>query len=213
MRTVDEVMSFMDNLIPFELGGKKDKEKARGATEFLIRNLHDDEDVKFAFWSYMSANGASITAVFKVIVVLITNERIIYGHNVTGLIATPMLKSISLKSVHDITINDQNNKFAFWGGDITIDTMKEETAFTLPRAFKGAREKYDTPPEALRKAGIINIVNEIRDNLNGKEKVAATPAQPAASGADEILKYKQLLDAGIITEEEFQAKKKQILGI
>lgn len=33
------------------------------------------------------------------------------------------------------------------------------------------------------------------------------------SGADEILKYKKLLDDGIISEEEFNAKKKQILGI
>lgn len=33
------------------------------------------------------------------------------------------------------------------------------------------------------------------------------------SGADEILKYKQLLDIGIITQEEFDAKKKQILGL
>ncbi|WP_257150403.1 SHOCT domain-containing protein [Bacillus toyonensis] len=31
--------------------------------------------------------------------------------------------------------------------------------------------------------------------------------------ADEILKYKDLLYQGIITEEEFQAKKKQLLGI
>lgn len=33
------------------------------------------------------------------------------------------------------------------------------------------------------------------------------------SGADEILKYKQLLDEGIITQEEFNAKKKQLLGL
>jgi len=37
--------------------------------------------------------------------------------------------------------------------------------------------------------------------------------QTQASGADELLKFKQLLDAGIITQEEFNAKKKQILGI
>ena len=30
---------------------------------------------------------------------------------------------------------------------------------------------------------------------------------------DEILKYKQLLDSGIITEEEFQNKKRQLLGL
>lgn len=36
---------------------------------------------------------------------------------------------------------------------------------------------------------------------------------PRVSGADEILKYKQLLDAGIITQKEFEEKKKQILGV
>lgn len=34
-----------------------------------------------------------------------------------------------------------------------------------------------------------------------------------SSSADEILKYKQLLDAGAITSEEFEAKKKQLLGL
>ena len=42
---------------------------------------------------------------------------------------------------------------------------------------------------------------------------ASAPAQSPLSGADEILKYKQLLDMGAITQEEFNAKKKQILGL
>ena len=33
------------------------------------------------------------------------------------------------------------------------------------------------------------------------------------SNADEIKKYKELLDSGIITQEEFDAKKKQLLGL
>ena len=33
------------------------------------------------------------------------------------------------------------------------------------------------------------------------------------SSANEIIKYKQLLDSRIITEEEFKLKKKQLLGI
>ena len=33
------------------------------------------------------------------------------------------------------------------------------------------------------------------------------------SGADELLKYKELLDQGIISQAEFDAKKKQILGL
>lgn len=40
-----------------------------------------------------------------------------------------------------------------------------------------------------------------------------TNAIPQASGADEIKKYKELLDMGIITQKEFDAKKKQLLGL
>ena len=34
----------------------------------------------------------------------------------------------------------------------------------------------------------------------------------AINGADALAKYKELLDAGVITQEEFDAKKKQLLG-
>ena len=37
--------------------------------------------------------------------------------------------------------------------------------------------------------------------------------QQAASTVDEILKYKNLLDQGAMTQEEFDAKKKQLLGL
>ena len=33
------------------------------------------------------------------------------------------------------------------------------------------------------------------------------------SSADELVKYKKLLDDGVITQEEFNAKKKQIFGL
>lgn len=39
------------------------------------------------------------------------------------------------------------------------------------------------------------------------------PSSQSNSTADEILKFKQLLDNGVITDEEFEAKKKQLLGI
>lgn len=48
------------------------------------------------------------------------------------------------------------------------------------------------------------------------EKAGAEPSivHPVGfSGADEILKYKELMDDGIITQEEFEAKKKQLLGL
>ena len=61
-------------------------------------------------------------------------------------------------------------------------------------------------------AGIIAdyISRRIEECKSGMEH-AVTP--PAISSADEIVKFKNLYDQGIITEEEFNAKKKQLLGL
>jgi len=66
----------------------------------------------------------------------------------------------------------------------------------------------------------IDRVNELMSALNQlvaahSEKQAAQAATAAIlqlSIADEILKFKQLLDAGVITQEEFDAKKRQLIG-
>ena len=48
-----------------------------------------------------------------------------------------------------------------------------------------------------------------------QEQVQSQPAQAVAAvdTVAEIQKYKLLFDAGVLTEEEFAAKKKQLLGI
>ena len=55
---------------------------------------------------------------------------------------------------------------------------------------------------------------EIYDAVEVDDTVAA-PAQavPVVDAVEEIKKYKELLDSGIITEEEFAAKKRQLMGI
>lgn len=54
--------------------------------------------------------------------------------------------------------------------------------------------------------------------LIATEKLKNTPKSSTAkltvtSNADELKKYKELLEAGVITQEEFDAKKKQLLGL
>lgn len=39
-----------------------------------------------------------------------------------------------------------------------------------------------------------------------------TPVQPQTSSADELFKYKKLLEQGAITQEEYDAKKAQLLN-
>ena len=51
--------------------------------------------------------------------------------------------------------------------------------------------------------------------LNENQAAQQNPeaAVQQVSSADEIRKYKELMDEGIITEAEFEAKKQQLLGI
>ena len=60
------------------------------------------------------------------------------------------------------------------------------------------------------------LVRITREEYEAEMKAANAPAvvpAPVASAADELKKFKDLLDAGIITQEEFDAKKKQLLGL
>ena len=59
-------------------------------------------------------------------------------------------------------------------------------------------------------------VHSALTDIIGKVQVEAAYTQnstPVASNADELKKYKDLLDSGVISQEEFDAKKKQLLGL
>ena len=55
-------------------------------------------------------------------------------------------------------------------------------------------------------------IRKIVDEYESESKTERVTISPL-SGADEIKKCKELLDAGIITQEEFDAKKKQLIGL
>lgn len=59
---------------------------------------------------------------------------------------------------------------------------------------------------------ILEIKAYVETFIANKSSVAQNNNQQF-SAADEILKFKQLLDIGAITEEEFEAKKKSILNL
>ena len=57
---------------------------------------------------------------------------------------------------------------------------------------------------------ISNLLLERQKNT-GKQAIVNDTV--IGSNADELKKYKDLLDSGVITQEEFDAKKKQLLGL
>ena len=60
---------------------------------------------------------------------------------------------------------------------------------------------------------IHKIISNLLIERQSKPKAAPTISTPATSNADELKKYKELLDMGVITQEELDAKKKQLLGL
>ena len=59
---------------------------------------------------------------------------------------------------------------------------------------------------------VLEILNQkIREAKSGAHAAATVVQQTSA--ADEIKKFKELVDMGVITQEEFDAKKKQLLGL
>lgn len=56
------------------------------------------------------------------------------------------------------------------------------------------------------------IRDYIEDIIMNRGKNTATVIQQT-SAADELKKFKELMDSGIITQEEFEAKKKELLGL
>lgn len=75
----------------------------------------------------------------------------------------------------------------------TVETIQS----TYAHMFKGAQEK------------IVEFIN--RDTT--KEKSNPTSSSCIEIDVESLIKLKQLLDMGIITQEEFNLKKKQMLGI
>ena len=61
--------------------------------------------------------------------------------------------------------------------------------------------------------GSIDLVTLTKEEYESAKNANNTPAIQAPSPAEELKKFKELLDAGIITQEEFDAKKKQLLGL
>lgn len=126
---------------------------------------------------------------------VITSKRIMMAQK--QMIAGEKMQTVYLDNLNDITF-----KSGIVMGTMTIDTIKEVFNVGLDKiSAKAVSEK------------IHSAIDELRNYANAPALEAASSLVDKISPADEILKYKQLLDAGAITQEEFEIKKKQLLNL
>ena len=91
----------------------------------------------------------------------------------------------------------------FANGFLQFGTMGGQSDATTVYFYPGSND------EALE---FKNLVEKSAKEYRQKSKTNGATVIQQVSVADEIRKMKELLDSGIITKEEFDAKKKQLLG-
>lgn len=120
-------------------------------------------------------------------VIVITTKRIIFCSSILG---NTKIKQILIQDINSI---DENINGLTKMGQFRVKGLTEEFVINIYKS---------------------KIVNELRTNIyKAKElqKQVKNIIGNNISNADEILKFKRLLDEGIITEDEFERKKKELL--
>ncbi|MBI1976152.1 MAG: SHOCT domain-containing protein [Candidatus Omnitrophica bacterium] len=87
----------------------------------------------------------------------------------------------------------RDSSFKITGG--TFDAVQDENSVVF--ADKAAYE----------------VALQIKEYVENYKETPSSVTEPGLSAADEILKLKVLMDQGIISAEEFNTKKRQLLGI
>ncbi|PEN08616.1 PH domain-containing protein [Bacillus pseudomycoides] len=155
----------------------------------LENNLMNGEKVQMAFIGIH--NYQSTTKHDNNYAYAITNKRIMFGQKT--------LTGEKFKAVDHGKINDISFETGMLFGFLTIDTPQEK--------FKVALDKASA-------TSINNNIHQVLDALkNNTSEVQPQSIPTPTSVADELKKFKELCDMGVITEDEFNAKKKQLLGI
>ena len=80
-----------------------------------------------------------------------------------------------------------------------------------------ARQNYRTMARMQRRRSFVQDRLGMKEDFSSREQPAATTtttqAAPEPEYVGELERLSQLRDKGILSDEEFEAKKKQILGI
>ena len=158
--------------------------------EIIERNLAPNEDVIFAFASTGLRDKRGSNVLGGNVAVAFTDKKLIYAQK--RAFGGDFSKTVSYDSINDIS-----TKVGWMKGELNIDCMTEYMNFWVSN---------DT---------VEKIRNLALEAMEGYRNQKNTPmvAVNQVSPAEELKKFKELLDMGIITQEEFDAKKKQLLGL
>ncbi|WP_419882755.1 PH domain-containing protein [Peribacillus sp. B-H-3] len=104
-----------------------------------------------------------------------------------------------------------------FGFDLESFPYKNISSFEMGKSMMGHKISFFSSGNKvsmkwINKGDLESFISEVRNQITGNASNAA-PTSTNIDEADQIKKLAELRDQGILTEEEFSAKKKQLLGI
>lgn len=191
MRTVEQMIE-MANQYQSTAAGLMRTNNKKLPFQMILDSLAPEEDIVLA----VGANAGSIgKTAYQMMAVAFTNTRLLVAgkpNNLIGSFMSAGVKSIKLDKVNSIGV---------FGMTVHMDTIGDEDIVI---------GSYS--PE-IRKNLSTEIQKIVAEHQNAKESKHAATIVQQTSAADELKKFKELLDLGVITQEEFDSKKKQLLNL
>ena len=180
-----------------------------GFIYYLYNNASDDFEPQYLLLFIVAFIYGYLEEV-KSFELAITNKRLIYKK---GLLVK---KSIELNLNQIESANVDSNvigQILGFGKVVVVGSggSKQELHYAIknPEDFvKKLQEKYSQPSEV-----IVKEKDEVSTNDMDTKKSSVNKASSTDSSADELKKFSDLKEQGILTEEEFEAKKKELLGL
>ena len=124
----------------------------------------------------------------------LTNKRIMMAQKKA--IVGEVFQTVSLNNINDITF-----KSGLLYGKLTVDTIKEKFNIEVEKdTAKRIKSSFHTIMDELKNVSVTSDVDML------------STAQNQLSIADELKKYKELLDLGVLTQEEFEMQKNKLLN-
>lgn len=185
VNTPEKNISLDEIQAQMEQAGVSDLFLTKKEVKFLPNILEKGEIIQYATSGSINGNSALIVCTNSRVIII--DRGIIYGTRSTE-IPLDMVNGVSYSQGMVLgKINIAN------GSEHTcVDNVSKATAPIMVNTIKEAAQKYK-----------LNIYHSNQPSYQSDQ----------IDPAEEIMKFKKLLDAGAITQEEFDAKKKQLLNL
>lgn len=207
MRKVDEMMNFARRYNPNLCFPTNDPKRTLNtlqtkAFQLIADTLFEDEEVSFclSLFSWHKITKINTHTMMDNGAIAITNKRLLISGRLSGL-----LMKQSFCDTHSIT--------SIQSTQVVSQSIKKFNLATIRIETLGDVDLQISVPLDKSQQIVSELSYAIESSKNAANNTTTTNVYQAQSAADEILKFKQLLDNGIITQEEFDAKKKQLLGL